>query len=386
MFGEQPADILRYHAFLLKDKSRVANYQAAISKSVKVGDIVLDIGTGTGILAFLARQAGAMRVYGIEINDSFDYAQAIAVDQGFGDHVSFIHGSSQHTALPERADVLISDTGGVFGIDGGLLGNVVDAKQRHLKPNHTLVPHRIDLYVAPVNTPDYYHSLIECWKAPLQGINYNLVRSFAVNNLYRLSTHAKDLLGKPALLASIDLRDSKTTTYFSARSICTADRDGELHGFCGWYKTYLAHDIYLSNSPIEPNVAWQTILFPLAQPVTLRSGDLAEISIKSNDGLEWWWKVEIKAGGTSSSISKARFTHSTFAGSPISKQRLKGLAASRAPLLSPMGEVELFALHMLDGKNTIAQIQKEALTRYPERFPSRAAAARFVLDIVEKYT
>ena len=43
---------------MIQDKVRCESYQKAIHQVVKKGDIVVDIGTGSGLLAFFAIQAG----------------------------------------------------------------------------------------------------------------------------------------------------------------------------------------------------------------------------------------------------------------------------------------------------------------------------------------
>ena len=54
------------HTALVADSARTDAYQQAIFKTVKDGDVVVNLGTGTGIFAFFACQARAKRVYAIE--------------------------------------------------------------------------------------------------------------------------------------------------------------------------------------------------------------------------------------------------------------------------------------------------------------------------------
>ena len=54
------------HERMLSDRVRVDTYHAAIFKHVKPGDVVVDLGTGTGVLAFFAANAGAREVHAIE--------------------------------------------------------------------------------------------------------------------------------------------------------------------------------------------------------------------------------------------------------------------------------------------------------------------------------
>lgn len=48
------------------DAHRTDLFARAIAESVRPGDIVVDLGTGFGLLALLAARAGASRVYAIE--------------------------------------------------------------------------------------------------------------------------------------------------------------------------------------------------------------------------------------------------------------------------------------------------------------------------------
>ena len=66
-----PSTVSRWHFSMLLDNDRNSKYQQAIAKAVKkLGpeDLVLDIGTGTGLLACFAAQSGAKKVIGCEAN------------------------------------------------------------------------------------------------------------------------------------------------------------------------------------------------------------------------------------------------------------------------------------------------------------------------------
>ena len=65
------------HNALLSDQVRTEAYDKAISEVVQSGDIVADIGTGSGILAFLAVRAGAKRVYAIEKESVIEEARQL---------------------------------------------------------------------------------------------------------------------------------------------------------------------------------------------------------------------------------------------------------------------------------------------------------------------
>ncbi len=72
-------DLLQFHAFCLTETgTRLNEYARAIAASVREGDVVLDLGTGSGLLAVLACQAGARRVYAVESSDAVRLGELVA--------------------------------------------------------------------------------------------------------------------------------------------------------------------------------------------------------------------------------------------------------------------------------------------------------------------
>ena len=69
---------LAEHEEMLSDSVRVDTYHRGIHRNVQPGDVVLDLGTGTGLLAFMASRAGAKKVYAVEHSDFIQVAREIA--------------------------------------------------------------------------------------------------------------------------------------------------------------------------------------------------------------------------------------------------------------------------------------------------------------------
>src|SRR6187401_3008330 len=132
--------IFEYHRSLLADQERTQAFANAIRETVKPGQVVVDLGCGTGILSYFACRAGARRVYSIEQGEVIEVARALAAANGFSDRVTFVEGASKGIVLPERGDVLVSETMGNSGLEENILGHVVDARERLLAVGAPIVP------------------------------------------------------------------------------------------------------------------------------------------------------------------------------------------------------------------------------------------------------
>ena len=91
-------------------------------------DVVVDIGTGTGILATCAALSGARRVHAIESSAIADAAEQVFEKNGVADRVNLVRERSTRVTLPERGDLLVTETIGNDLLDEHLLAIVSDAK------------------------------------------------------------------------------------------------------------------------------------------------------------------------------------------------------------------------------------------------------------------
>jgi SAM-dependent methyltransferase len=122
------------HARMFHDDRRTGDYLRALAEAVRPGDVVLDIGTGSGVVAIAAARAGARRVYAVEASDIAEVADRVFAINGVQDKVTLIPGWSRHIDLPEPADLLVSELIGNEPFEEEILETTLDARRRLLKP------------------------------------------------------------------------------------------------------------------------------------------------------------------------------------------------------------------------------------------------------------
>jgi SAM-dependent methyltransferase len=142
---------LGWHAAMLLDEVRVDWFARAIAASVRPGDVVLDLGSGTGLLAMLAARAGAARVYAVEQSPIAALAQEIIDANGLAQQITLLPGLSFDLDLPQRAGVVVSETLGAWGADEGITAIMADAAARLARPDARLIPDGVTMWLAPLD-------------------------------------------------------------------------------------------------------------------------------------------------------------------------------------------------------------------------------------------
>ena len=285
------SQVLDYHLSMLLDSARMDSYQRAIKASVQPGDVVVDIGCGTGVLTFMACEAGAERVYAIEGGPIIEVARDLAIDNGFADRIEFLSGWSVDIDIPEKADVLITETIGNAGLNEGIIAWTSDARQRLLRPGAVVLPQRLRLWVAAAESFDA-DELVSDWLSPCLPYDYTAAHRRAARTLWFAEITTRNLLGQPELAADIDLATALNETTTSAGHL-QVDRSGTLHGLACWFDSLLCAGVTVDNSPPRSNSSWFQGFLPLTRPVSVSAGDQLswELSV-SADGEHWTWHVD----------------------------------------------------------------------------------------------
>jgi protein arginine N-methyltransferase 1 len=284
--------ILAVHRGLLQDTVRTGAYAEAIARTVKPDDVVLDLGSGSGVLALLACRAGARRVYAIEQGHMADVAVMLARANDCGDRVELFHQRSYDVELPERATVLITETLGNIAFDEEILKSVIDARKRLLAPDARLIPARVALAGAPVEVAADYEREVASWSRPLYGFDFSLARTFAANQVRVIDLAESALLAPATQLLEVDLATVESPAVAGGARFTIA-HDGLMHGFGAWFVATIADGILLTNGPPLQTPNWRQAMLPLEEPVAVARGDEVRLEIDSADGVNWRWKGAI---------------------------------------------------------------------------------------------
>ena len=258
---------------MLADKRRMQAYRDAIFKTVKPGDVVIDLGAGTGLLSIWAVQAGASKVYAIEKTSAIELAKEIARKNKCQDKIEFINKNSVDVELPERANVLISETLGSFGIDENTLQFTIDARDRLLLDDAKMIPQSLELFVAPVNDKPVYEKL-DFWRH-IQDVDFTPAFDLFSKKIMVESVNPGGLLTAPVLFGQIDLATITEPT-FQARQYIPVEKPGFIHGVAGWFNVKLCEGIEINTAPDQAQTHWKQAFFPFQSAIEVIKGDMLD--------------------------------------------------------------------------------------------------------------
>jgi protein arginine N-methyltransferase 1 len=372
---------------MIADRVRTEAYAQALRQIVKPGSVVLEIGTGPGILAILACQLGASHVIAIESDEIIQIARENAVINGCAGRIEFIEDFSTRVTLSGQADVIVSDLHGVLPLYGRLIPSIVDARRRLLRPGGVLIPREEKLWAAVVEMPNHYSGIVDPWEKNVVDQDLGAARRLAVNDTPKVRVRPEQLLAMPQLWTTLNYSTVEDPDVHGKLN-WTIERDCVGNGFIVWFDSDLADGVSFSNSPEAPETIFGSLFFPWIHPVKMTRDDTVcvelEAKLKESDYF-WRWSSQVKSPNASHEIL-ARFDQSTLAGSIFSPARLRKAASGYVPQLSDEGQLDRRVLELMDGKTTLEKIARRLAAEYPQRFARWQDALASASALSRKYS
>jgi protein arginine N-methyltransferase 1 len=271
------------HARMLHDDRRTSDYLAALAQAVRPGDVVLDIGTGSGVLAIAAARAGAQHVYAVEASDIAEVAERVFAVNGMEDRITLISGWSRTIDLPERADLLVSEIIGNEPFEEEILETTLDARRRLLKPDARLIPNAVTLFARPLLIPEAEarqralgRAALERWQE-LYGIDFEPLAAAAAPRPVNSPTEAEvaatwSTVGAPAVLSELDLSTFEAAVVRASADL-VLDTPGPVNAVAVTFRAHLHGQISHTLDPWRwPTSSWATSVWVLPDPVEIGPG------------------------------------------------------------------------------------------------------------------
>lgn len=247
------------HRRMLADEARVDAFARAIERIVRPGMVVLDAGTGSGLLACLAARAGARRVYAVDRSEVLDLAGEVVRASGLDDVVELVRGDFARVELPNKVDVIVTETVGAFALAEGSGPDLVACAERHLAPGGVVIPGALELWMAPVSD----HQLLRATREPFagdRGVDLSVLRPSAMRRARTEALDAAQLLCPGARLVRLDWPDGEPprgSLRFESLP------PGRIVGLAGWFVLELCPEVVLSTAPDATLTHWKQTYFPL---------------------------------------------------------------------------------------------------------------------------
>ena len=257
---------LSEHEEMLSDGVRVEAYHRAIHAQVGPGDVVVDLGTGTGLLACIASRAGAAKVYAVEHGEIIDLAREIAAHNGC-DNIEFVRANSRDFEPPEPIDVIVHEQMGDELFNENMVANVLDLRDRCLREGGRVLPGRFRLFVEPVRFAES-HRVRRFWNIELpDGLDLSPTResvtaarfdSDRMDQIWARPGAVAGFAGTPAPLLEFDLHHLRSIDDLRVDHVVdrTMLESGIVDGLCVWFEATFPDETLLTTSPLAPPTSW----------------------------------------------------------------------------------------------------------------------------------
>ena len=276
-------------------------YREAIEAAVRPGDVVLDLGCGSGILSLMAARAGARKVYAVDRAAVLDDARETARRNGLDGRIEFIRSAFDALVLPEPADLVVHELIGSRFWDEGLLDAIGQARARHLARGGRLLPFRIDVFLAPTSYLSELERSLDFWKRKRYGFDLGTFGRLALEqgvhdarapDNVALRDTASFLAPAKRVLA-LDLRRAlslpeQVTASFRLR------RGGRLTGLCAFLRVHLDSRRSFSTGPHRTGTHWGQLFLAAFEPLVVGKGARLRVSLSMAErASDWRWSLEL---------------------------------------------------------------------------------------------
>lgn len=177
----------------LSDRKRTITFKDAIYHAVHERDVVLEIGTGTGILSLFAIDAGARKVYAVEVEKELEEPLRNTFK---GRNIELIIGDGRTVTPPEKVDVIICEMVST-GLLNELQRSVMDHALDYLNPGGRVIPSKMFCFAELVEGNNIFYGYkmpIIQYEYPMEGTKWlerigYFKKSKALSDTVQYSTH-----------------------------------------------------------------------------------------------------------------------------------------------------------------------------------------------------
>jgi len=291
--------VFPWHLRMMNDKFRNAKYLEAIKLAIEDVDddsLILDIGTGSGLLSMMAAANGAGKVIACEISNIIaDTAKKIIHKNGYKEKITVINKKSTELKigedLPSKADLIISEILSAEFVGEGVRTSVFDANKRLLKKNGKMIPESGTIKISLLGNDKEIFDTISV--ANVCGFDLSEFNSISQSKFTHFLKKKPTLLSNDEDAFSINLYNEENIAKEEKIIELKVNKEGLCLGIIQWMKIQLYKDIEYENSPsgyLDSSSHWPTPIYLFDKPVSVKKGDILKIRASLDADNLWFFK------------------------------------------------------------------------------------------------
>jgi tetratricopeptide (TPR) repeat protein len=266
----------RWHFPMMNDTYRNNCYEKALQKAVKPESVVLDIGSGSGLLSLMAARAGAKQVYTCEkVKVVANMARQIVEANGYSQQITTFNKLSNDLQvgadLTEPADILVSEIFDVGLLAEYAIPSIKHAREHLLKPNAQIIPKSATVYAVLVDSNQVFD---QDRVNIVSGFDLSLFNSFSKKADY-LQLYLRNFdytsLCQPFEVFEFDFCGADIEPESRKISLQITE-SGNCHAIVFWFGLWLDDEIYLDTSPFSQDTCWMQAVHIVEPPKSFESG------------------------------------------------------------------------------------------------------------------
>jgi Flp pilus assembly protein TadD/predicted RNA methylase len=285
-----------WHIPMMNDHGRNEAYLKALNSAIRGNEVVLDIGTGAGLLSMMAADCGAKEIITCEMSKSIsETAEKIIQKNGLNKKIRVINKNSKDLIfgqdIDKKVDILVSEILSSEFVGEGIQSTILDAKKRLLKKTGKMIPEGGSIMIA----------LIENTGKLSKEFFVNNVSGYDISDFNSLITNMKliTLEDEPVFLSNPI--EAFTFDFCNFEKIYTdkktieivVNKTGSCAGIIQWIKVQLYDDIEYQNNPVEMHQSnsvsgWKTPIFKFNNPVNVTKGQTLNIQANLQEDISWF--------------------------------------------------------------------------------------------------
>ena len=276
------------HILMVNDVDRAQRYGEAMHATIRPGDVVLEVGTGAGLLSCLAVRLGARHVYTVERSSVlYEVAKKVFAANGVSDKITLVHATSEELhglgVVKEPIDVFVTETIGALGLDEGIVP-VFEHVKPLLSPSSKVIPRDVKWKQCLVNLSGVRErfEIVE----PIVGVDLTALNAELSSNLF-FWLHPIEPWREISTVAETRTYDLRNFTLGESHQEMFITKDSVCDGMLTWAEFGLAEQVTIDTRYRHLGNSWANALLFMKRTMVGYRQTCASQFLVNDDRIGW---------------------------------------------------------------------------------------------------